>query len=297
MNAKPKWNPGNTLIFGQSREEYDLLKREHWSTLKEMARSPAQYLYKQCGGGSDTGSKKLGRGAHLAVLEPERFKTDVVVWHGGRRYGGEWNEFRAAHRGQEILTETEHAECVVMQQAILGDKVAAPLLQGGASEVAVLWTHEEPSVGGVPGFSFQMKGRLDYLTSQAVIDIKTARDGSISGFEMESYRNRYHTQAALYGDGHFSAARMRLPYLLVVVESKPPYPVTVRPVPERLLALGREDYRAMLQRLDICKREAKWPGYADSQVELGLPSWASFGDDDEDEDVSELGLVVGNGDL
>lgn len=289
---RPKWKPGNTLMIGQEREEYDAIKRVHWSALRWMAKSPAHYRHYLAMPPKDTDGMRLGRAVHCAVLEPARFKKEWAVWRGGRRAGREWDAFCDENAGYEQISATEESQCLAVQAAVRSHPVASRYLDRGESEVAALWTHEEPTLGADLGFSTPCKGRLDYVSDFAgIVDLKTTRDASPSGFANQAWRFQMHVQGAFYSDGYLAAARKAVPYTIIAVETIAPFALTVLTMPERYLELGREAYRALLRRLDICTRENAWPAYSETPVELELPRWATFENDDED--LTGLDLVIG----
>lgn len=279
----------NGIYTGVAREDYEKLDyRVNWSTLKVMKKSPAHYranLMKR--EKKDTDALKLGRAVHLAVLEPERFRTSYAVWDGERRAGKEWEAFKKKWADCEILREEDYQEAKAIAEAARNDRHAAAYLRDGAAEVTLLWTHSQPA-NGVPGFDMPCKGRMDFGAKAGVIvDLKTCRDGSPDGFSRAAWDLDYLAQAAFYVDGHAAASGTGevLPYVIVAVEKEEPYVVQVYTVPEHLLDMGRELYRSHLARLSECRRESRWPGYSDGPMELPLPRWM------RSDDASGLGLV------
>ncbi len=279
-----------------SRISFDAYKKSegvNWSSLKHLLKSPAHYRAHGLMKDSDTTSKKLGRAVHLAVLEPEKFAASVVVWDGGTRRGKEWEAFKAANAGREILTEDEHADCLAIAAAVRGDVHAARYLTGGAAEQSVAWTHSVPAVAGFPAWSIGMKGRLDYaVPGLAVVDLKSTRDGSLEGFGREVWKYGYHIQCAIYVDGYAAATGETLPAVILAVESAAPHVVTVYRIPDEVLAIGRETYRDLLSRLHLCRTEDRWPGYSDGEALLTLPRWAAPELSDTEDDAESLGLDI-----
>lgn len=283
----------NGVVMNLPRSKYELVQRVNWSSLKVVGRSPAHYRHELLRQGADTAARKLGRACHLAALEPERYRHEVAVWTEGRRAGKKWEAFCSEHEGQELLKEDEAELCQAIQRAVRNDSAAAKYLAGGQGEVSLFWTHVTPPMGALPGYSLDCKGRVDFLaTDRALVDLKTTRDASEDGFGREVYKYRYHAQAAFYADGYAAATGIRLPYVVVAVESAPPHVVQVYRVPDRVLDAGRELYRALLDRLHICREHATWPGYFDGEAELSLPKWAAGGADDDD--PTGLGLDFSN---
>jgi exodeoxyribonuclease VIII len=280
-------------IHQLDRERYDRLERVNWSTLKWMARSPAHYRHALTDSFRDTDAKQRGRAVHLAVFEPEVFRSTVVRWDGGTRRGKEWDKFCARNGDSEILTEGAYDAVMELAVAVGADPVAVPFLTGGKPEQSMLWTYKAPDFEQLPGYQISCKGRVDFIATEAgaLVDLKTTRDASLDGFAREVWRYRYDAQAAYYVDGHEALTGKRLPYVLVAVEEAPPHAVAVYRLPEVVLETGREHYRALMDRLALCRAENRWPGYHEQVAELELPRWASAWGGEED--LSGLGLVVG----
>lgn len=122
----------DTGIF--PNESFETYKSRHGlnqSALKSFAKSPAHYLHGLTDN-RETDAMRLGTAAHCAVLEPDRFARDFVVWCGAEllnmlggggiavwtartesgvmapRRGKAWESFCEEHAGKTILTEDEH---------------------------------------------------------------------------------------------------------------------------------------------------------------------------------------------
>lgn len=267
------------VLFGMPRHEYFAAKRLHHSTLKEMGKSPAHYAHAVANPKAATVAMNLGSGAHGHILEPHRLEAEFAVWSGADRRTREgkaaWADFEKASAGKIILTAEEWADCIGMRNAVQRHEVAARYLKSGDAEVSLFWDYEAPAIGGLPGFSFEMKARLDWLSRDgAILDVKTTSDASESGFQRQCMRLGYYEQAALYGDGYHEITGIRLPYLIIAVETAAPYVTTVFELDEDAVAYGRDRYLTHLSALDACRSAKNWPGYAPGIVPLSLPRWA-----------------------
>ena len=226
----------------------------------------------------------IGRATHVLTLEPERFFSTYAVWDGPRRAGPDWEKFKKKCDGLEILREDDYHLAKAMAAAARNDERCGPLLRGGSAEVTMLWT--DPSTG------IECKGRIDFATDAgAIIDLKTTKDASREAFEMDSWKLEYHTRASFYVDGHAAAnGGHLLPYIVVAVEKKPPHVVQAYVLPDLMLDMGRDTYRPWLTRLAQCRKESRWPGYADGPLELRPPRWMR-----SEADASGIGLVFDEG--
>lgn len=280
-------------VHALSREKYDRLDRVNWSTLKLLGKSPAHYRANQLErDDSDTDARKRGRATHLAVFEPERFRASYACWTGKVRRGKEWDAFAEENSDVEILTADMYQQCQEIGEAARKDAIAAKYLNGGRGELSVLWEYVVPDTNGFDGYRMDCKGRLDFVAQcGAIVDLKTTRDASPDGFGRECAKYEYHVQAAFYRDAYAAVTGQHLPYVLVAVEVNRPYVVQVYRVHDEILALGRERYRNLLARLNVCRKESRWPGYGEAELDLMLPRWAV---PREDEDVSGLDLIIGD---
>jgi hypothetical protein len=270
------------------RDSYDALARVNFSSLKHLSRSPAHYRHYLTEPPDDTDAKKVGRVVHLAAFEPEKFRASIAVWDGGTRRGKDWDQFRERNIGRELLTEAEYEKCMAIQRAVRADARAMAYVSDGRGEVSLAWTLEAKD-RGANSYTVACKGRIDFDAQTAIVDLKTTKDGSPEGFGRQVWGLKYYVQAAWYVDGYARATGIRKPYVIVAVENFAPYIVTTYRVPERHLHLGREEYWHWLDQLAYCRETSRWPGYAETELEIELPRWA----DADDEDLSELGLVVG----
>lgn len=275
-----------------TRSEYDALPdRVNFSTLKHMARSPEHYLWALLNKDEDTDAKLRGRAVHMNVFEPERFRSTFVVWED-RRAGKLWEQFeKKAHmEGREVLTVGMHRLAVEIAAKVRTHPMLAKYLTGGRGEQTIQWTHEVKPAGALDGYSVQCKGRIDFISNLGpIVDLKSTEDASPEGFWWSARRYKYFAQAAWYCDGERKAAGSSetRPYLIAAIESKPPYVCQVYRVTPEQLEEGRDQYRTWLDRLHLCRRESKWPGYAEEELELCAPG----GEQPTEDDATGLGLV------
>lgn len=278
-----------------SRAQYDALPdRVNFSTLKWMAKSPEHYLHalleKQQ---EDTDSMLRGRAAHMNIFEPERFRSTFVVWDG-RRAGKEWEAFKKKHEaeGREVLTESIHASAVAVASKVRTHPMLAKYLTGGRGEQTLLWQHTVHPMGALAGYTVRCKGRLDFISNLGpIVDLKSTADASPEGFYWSAKRYHYFAQAAWYCDGLRAALNEQLvrPYIIAAVESKPPYVCQTYRLTAHQLDEGRGAYRAWLDRLDLCRREGRYIGYGEDEMELQPPEQAT---QETEEDPTGLGLVM-----
>lgn len=262
------------IVYGMPRSAYDALDRANCSKLKLLAKSPAHFRYGSIEEREDTDALKLGRLVDLAVFEPHVFDASVALWSGSDRRTKEgkkaWADFEAANAGKEIITSAEMEEILLLSNAVVRDPIAKRYVTNGKPQITCLWEHEI-----VKGFAIEMKARLDYETADFLVDLKTARDASPSGFGRQAWNLEYHMQAAIYSDGYFAATGVRKPFAFVVAEKEAPHVVQVYHVPDGLISIGREEYTKRLAIVASCRLDSRWPGYAEGELLLQAPAWAN----------------------
>lgn len=109
-----------------------------------------------------------------------------------------WSDIEAdhasLHAGKEFLSPRTIKRIEMAAQSIGSDPATRALVRGGNAEVSIFWVDDET---GVP-----LKARLDYVTTEAVADLKTFSNAAGRPLaEAVSYAvatNRYGTQAVHY---------------------------------------------------------------------------------------------------
>jgi PDDEXK-like domain of unknown function (DUF3799) len=270
-----------------NRVDYDRIEAVNFSTLKLMAKSPNHYHHNLLKGQTDTNAMKVGRACHMAVFEPETFRSRVAKWEGAVRRGKEWDAFQAANKGLEILTEAEYDSCVAIGAAVRADATAKPYITGGKGEVTLRWMVKRN------GYEMAAKGRVDFVANAnggCITDLKTTTDASPEAFGRQALRLLYHAQASFYVDGATQDLGREYPYFIVAVEKKEPYAVQVYEVPADALQMGRELYGRWLDQLNACRQESHWPAYSTGVLPLSLPAWATEEESDDGEGLTGSGF-------
>ncbi len=260
-------------------QEYLALDGLNWTTLKAMEDSPLAMLHRQKTPSEDTPSRVLGRATHMAILEPDRFETDVITYDS-RRAGKAWEAFKESNASRTILKVSELETCQDMAAAVRGDSAAMRYLRHGRAELTIRW--RDPDTG-VP-----RKARLDWLTVHdgqvILVDLKTARDITERGMAQAAARFGYHGQLASYMDGLRVLGVRVARVVMLVVRNRAPYDVGVFELGEDALEAGWTWYRRLLDLAAKCAKEGRWPGrYDGAEQTLALPGWAPGMPDYDDE--------------
>jgi hypothetical protein len=245
-----------TTIPSDSRDTDYRLRFSH---LKKLAQSPAHFRAAVDATESyDSPAMRLGRLVHTLVLGG----PEVAVYDGERR-GKAWQEFKAAHDGQEIVTISEHEKAAAIARAVTDDPVAARYLlrPDAVTEQRIEWDLDGRPCSSTPDFV----SRADSL----LVDLKTSQTSEPGRFGRLAIAMHYHAQLAFYRWAlEVSQGWRPATCVLVAVETAAPYPVTVHVLTDRALDEGEKLCRAWLERLAVCEASNAWPGYTQAALDL-----------------------------
>lgn len=249
------------LDYAMTFDEYLDLPGEHFSSIKEMHRSPAHYRSRVRP--SDSDALRVGRAFHGGILDPGALK---IVQYAGVRRGKEWDAFRANHADSLILTSKQAADVDAMRASVRAHKHASRILRNGRAEVSAQF-----DVDGVP-----FKARLDFVCSNGdLVELKSARDNHPQQFEREFARRLYHAQVALYRMALQANGLPCAKVYCISICKTPPHEVVVYDVSEETIETGARWVRDWILRLKDCERQRVWPGIDNGNIlSLRIPDWA-----------------------
>jgi exodeoxyribonuclease VIII len=251
-------------------KDYIEIEAENWSTIKSLAKSPLQYLYDKTHRREDTVGLACGRAIHTAVLEPEKFESEYIVFPGKTRRGKEWDAFKEEHAGKAtILKANERDDALAAAEAVKRHPDVAAFMKDGVSEQSFKWVDDATGL--------TCKCRVDWIGG-VLFDLKSTGDIHERKFGNIAARLMYHGQIAMYADGAGHAG----PVYIVAVEGDAPHDVSVFEVTADALYAGRELYQGFLKQIVECRAAGAWPGRHTKIVDLELPRYVF--EDDEQED-------------
>lgn len=252
------------------------------SELSMIKRSPFHYQawtkYKY-----ETDAMRKGTAAHMCLLEYDRFLDHYAIAPqlGGPKnrnpWKKEWDEFKLANEGKDILSYDEAREYIKMRDVATNHKLASKLISNGIAEVSMFW--QDPVTG------IQCKARLDYKhPTFGVVDYKTSTDARPFSFQRSITSFSYHLQTAYYLDGLACLdAEEPMGWFWIVQEKTFPYALNVFMPTEAMIEKGRQEYRDAITTYIDCREKDHWPSYSEEINLIDLPDW-SYRDDDENEE-------------
>lgn len=207
----------------------------------------------------------LGKYVHAVMLEPEAAIKEFIVqpkMDRRTKKGKEAYEKFTSELGNRTPLLTEQLECANgMLLALKSNAITSRILDGAVTEESII--HSDPFCG------FR-KCRADILNEELgfVADIKIANAFSFRKFENDIRYLGYDLQAAYYLD-QWSMDK----FIVICVESEPPFDIVVYEFSDELIAQGRAKYEAALEKLLLARDTNEWPGRAESMVVADLRRW------------------------
>lgn len=210
-----------------------------------------------------TAQMRWGTTVHKALLEPESFEREYVVFDGSKR-GNEYKEFAEANIGKSIITSEQSEQLLVMIESVHSRPDVKALLTEGQREVSMFW---------IDLMYGQAKGRMDVYSPNHIVDLKTT--GDLTRFKDTAARLNYHMKMGWYQIGvrEITRARNCLPCYIVAVESDSPFDCRIFEYDSEALAIGRDTALRIAAEYRKCERAGRYPGICEDVTTLKLPQW------------------------
>ena len=266
-------NPPNGIHPDIPFADYLRLPRVSAHGLMQIERSPAHYRHAIDTPREPTPAQALGTLSHLAILEPDRFDSEVFVAPevNKRTKAGkaELEAWQASLPDDAVIADPDHhALACAMRESVMAQPYARALLEDGSAEQTMLATDHETGI--------DLKARADWLPSghAAIVDLKTAQDASETAFARAAGNFKYHIQAAFYTDIAKAVELGDCAFVFIAVETAPPHAVALYQLDDEAMHSGRIRYQRALDRYRDSRDSGQWPGYAQEIQPLTLPKWS-----------------------
>ena len=288
-NQRPFFEPG--FYPELSNDDYHGSFGFSSSQLKTLVeQTPAHLRRRFTAHREETENMALGTLVHTLVLEPEKFASEYILapqvnrrTKAGRE---EWAEFEAlaASKGLTPINDKILNKARDMAESVLEHPGASVLLKDILTEWSVYWWYDSMDPDDYEDYRMMLKVRPDALSRghPVIIDLKTTKDASFSGFIKSIQNFQYHLSAAMYLEGvnqckpllseigHFAYNK----FVFVCVESFEPYLTAVYKLSPEYIDLGKTLYRRSLRVLQHGMRN-DWPGYDEKIRLIEPPGWAN----------------------
>lgn len=266
--------PLNVLLSGIDDAEYQHAPGIRSSALKHGVKSGAHFAAYLQQSRADTPALRLGRLAHLAILEPARFDATLRVRPDvdartakGRAQLAEWRLEQPA--GIVDVSTDEASTLLGMREAAQTHPRLAHLLATGHAEQSLFW---DDAAHGL-----RCKARFDWLAATGVIcDLKTTTDASPHAFAKDMMKWGWALSASHYLEGA-RATGVANPdtFVLIAIEKTPPYGIGLYTLDDEVLDYGHQWRHHAMCNIRRVLHEDVVEGYPDHFQKLKLPKWAS----------------------
>lgn len=233
----------------------------------------------------------IGSATHTLVLQPSLFNAEFAISPEGlnlRTNAGKEQLaiFMDSNEGKTILTADQFDQAKTMADRILAHPIASILLEDIIPESSVYWWYRSMDTDDKTRYREMVKVRPDAISKShpVILDIKTTRDASFSGFSKIINDLHYHVSAAMYLEGinqckpllEETGFMCYLKFIFICVENFAPYEVAVYELSDEFLQVGKIKYRNAMERLAAARSE-NWPGYPEGVRIIDPPGWAHKG--------------------
>lgn len=257
-------------------DEYHASSAVGSSSLKNILRSPAHYLYELNNKSEPTPAQELGTAIHEALLEPNLFEANSIVMPKFEGTGSvaKRENWKLENHGKRILKSEDFERIQGILSAVKANKTASKLLTAGAAEESYFTT--------CPDTRIVIKARPDYLREgHIIVDVKSTVDASPEAFARQIAKYHYDLSAAHYLNVVSSVLGQTYDtFIIVAVEKEPPYAIGVYLLDAGTIDAGKFKCQRALRALKQCRDTGAYPAYPDAIQTIGLPHWA-FPSEDE----------------
>lgn len=248
--------------------------------VRAALRSPRNFFRRYIVGveRDETDAMRFGSAAHLAILEPERFKQLYVVQPD---FGPLQSSTNRAKRdmwklslpaGSVVLTQGELDRLRWMIDSLMEHPVAVNLLKGAATEVSGYF--RDP----VTGLKCRFRPDVVRMDFGALPDLKTTKDCTADSFAKDIWNRGYYIQLAFYAFGveQITGRRPSDP-CFIAVENQEPFETEVYGCDEAMLERGEVAVRNGLDRIAASIRSGKWEMASKGMARtISLPAWTDW---------------------
>lgn len=239
------------------------------STLCDILDTPYTYKYYQDNPKPEKDHLNVGNAVHTLALEPHLFKDKFFILPEGQRRDKRMQTYKdllTEAGDRSILTHDDAQEIKIMAKSLAMDTASVMLLMGpGKIETSIYFEYN----------GFKLKCRPDKMRdNDLIVDVKTAKDVSLRGFNRSALDHCYDVSVALTYEG-YKAATGRYPsgYAFVCVQNTAPFMVASYVPDEMFLEYGKYRLDKALDTLKRCQDTDTWPSYSQKIEKLTVPDY------------------------
>ncbi|WP_321337752.1 PD-(D/E)XK nuclease-like domain-containing protein [Breoghania sp.] len=257
------------IVEGLPNEKYHAGKGVSKSGLWTIeTRSPAHFRFQK-------EVKKphfdVGEAIHLAILEPDKFESDVLRGPDDRR-GNKWRDAEAYATNEKrlLLTGGDFDKALEVRDSVHADNWLNQVITGGERlvEASGYWIH--PDTGSL----CRCRPDLYRRDLSIILDIKSTQSAHPEAFARSVVNYGYHSQEALYTDGWRACGERVEGFIFLAFEKDFPLANRAYELPPSIVEEGRAIMHKALATYADCEKTDTWPAYGSGVEELKFKRWA-----------------------
>lgn len=235
-----------------------------------------------------TANMNLGTAVHTLVLEPAKFDEEIAVSpvFNRRTNAGKAaaEKFEQDNAGKTIINEEQHKQAQTMANNVRQHPMFEQLMDDAICESSVFQWYDSMDPDDNTDFRELIKVRPDAAsTSHSILlDLKSTKDASYTGFQQEILKYSYHFSAAMYLEvcnkcPELLVATKHLAFtgfVWIAVENFEPYEVAFYEMDAKFREIGAIQFRRAMIDLHKAKQDG-WPGYSTDLRVMEPPTWAN----------------------
>lgn len=242
---------------GVSKSDLDLVHRSpaHYRAIKGMISLP-------------TAAMKLGTAFHCAVLEPDRFSAEYIVAPESSKRTKAGKEERQALEasGKTLLEKADMDTILAMRDSVMANEIARHLIEKS--------THELSVFGEIDGVLCKCRPDGWLRNEGIVIDLKSAMDASMKGFQRAIKQGRYYVQDAWYRAVIKAACGESVEaFYFIACEKEPPYAMAIYQIDPMSVEFGYTEALTDLTSYKNAIETGEWPAYPPTIQAISLSRW------------------------
>lgn len=165
--------------------------------------------------------------------------------------------------GKEIVSAKDFQEARAISESVLNSPKIQKMLKLGEAELSIFL-----EINGV-----QMKTRLDFMSSDFFLDIKTCSSCDEREFVRDFINYQYDIKLAVYQKAIELETGKKIPCIVLAVETSDEHDYKVYNIDQEFLDIGYKKFEAMLETWKDCTSKNEWLGMSKEVETLFAPEW------------------------
>lgn len=256
------------FVRGLDETEYHAHPALSASAAKVLLRSPARFQYQRTHAGrAGTPAMDFGTLVHALTLRSHDSRIAVLPYADWRTKDAQTQRDALVAAGRIPMLAKDVRRAIAVAKAVHAHPLAGPILSEGQAEVSMFW--DDPDTG------VRLRGRIDWLRDNALIDLKTTSNegAELDTFGRQAARLDYPMSAAHYVAGVAAITGRTLPFITITVEVEEPHWITVAQYAEVDLAAGYDRMRAAIDEYARRTESGVWDDPIDAIPYIPVPEW------------------------